>query len=91
MYQITNYSKTRAKQLGVIIKPSENKKKKIDVFKNGDKIASIGSITNFDYPTYVLTNGKKHADEKKRLYKLRHKKDINNKKGNGFWANNILW
>jgi hypothetical protein len=91
MYQITDYSKTRAKQLGVIIKPSENKKKKIDVFKNGDKIASIGSITNFDYPTYVLTNGKKYADERKRLYKLRHKKDINNKDGNGFYADKILW
>jgi len=91
MYKITDYSKKRAEQLGVQIKPSDNKKKKIDVYKNGDKIASIGSITNFDYPTYVLTNGKKYADEKRKLYKLRHKKDINNKKGNGFWANNILW
>ena len=91
MYKITDYSKKRAQLLGVEIKPSKNKNKKIDVFKNHDKIASIGSITHMDYPTYVLTNGKPYADEKKRLYKLRHKKDINNKNGNGFWANSILW
>jgi hypothetical protein len=91
MYKITDYSKQRAKQLGVTIKPSENKKKKIDVFKNGNKIASIGSITNFDYPTHILTNGKKYADERRRLYKIRHKNDINNKNGNGYWADKILW
>jgi hypothetical protein len=91
MYKITDYSKLRAKQLGVTIKPSENKKKKIDVFKNGNKIASIGSITNFDYPTHILTNGKKYADERRRLYKIRHKNDIDNKNGNGYWANKLLW
>jgi hypothetical protein len=91
MYKITDYSKQRAKQLGVTIKPSENKKKKIDVFKNGNKIASIGSITNFDYPTHILTNGKKYADERRRLYKIRHKNDIDNKNGNGYWADKILW
>ena len=37
-YIITNYSKKRAKDLGVQIKSSENKKKKIDVFKDKKKI-----------------------------------------------------
>ncbi len=32
-HKITKYSKDRAKELGVTIKPSTNKKKKIDVFK----------------------------------------------------------
>jgi hypothetical protein len=91
MYKITDYSKQRAKQLGVTIKPSENKKKKIDVFKNGNKIASIGSITNLDYPTHILTNGKKYADKRRIAYKNRHKNDINNKNGNGYWADKILW
>ena len=43
MYEITSYSKQQAQRLGVTIKPSTNKKKKIDVFKDGDKIASIGA------------------------------------------------
>lgn len=38
MYQITSYSQEQAKRLGVSIKPSTNKKKKIDVFKDGEKI-----------------------------------------------------
>ena len=32
MYIITDYTKNKAKKLGVIVKPSTNKKKKIDVF-----------------------------------------------------------
>ena len=34
MYNITPYSRNQAKKLGVIIKPSTNTKKKLDVFKN---------------------------------------------------------
>jgi hypothetical protein len=37
-YKITNYSKIKAKELNVDIKPSTNPKKKIDVFKNDKKI-----------------------------------------------------
>ena len=91
MYQITDYSKNRAKMLGVEIKPSKNKNKKIDVYKNGDKIASIGSIKNLDYPNHILENGLDYANQKRKLYRKRHKNDINNKSGNGFWANAILW
>ena len=52
-YSITSYSRAKAKKLGVKIKRSKNKKKKIDVFKeiktkDGKKelkfIASIGAI-----------------------------------------------
>ena len=32
-YSITTYTKNRARQLGVIVKPSTRKGKKIDVFK----------------------------------------------------------
>lgn len=90
-YKITNYSYKQAKKLNVEIKPSTNKKKKIDVFKNDEKIASIGSIGFFDYPTYIQTKGKglKYANERRKLYKQRHKKDLNSK--NGFYANKILW
>ena len=91
MYQITDYSKKRAKMLGVEIKPSKDKNKKIDVYINGDKIASIGSINNLDYPNHILKNGLDYANQKRKLYRKRHKNDINNKSGNGFWANAILW
>ena len=42
VYEIKKRSFDNAKKLGVIIKPSTNPKKKIDVYdKNGKKIASI--------------------------------------------------
>ena len=88
-YHITKYSYDQAKKLNVEIKPSSNKKKKIDVFKNDKKIASIGSIQNFDYPTYIQKKGLEYANIRRKLYKLRHKKDLNGK--NGFYANKILW
>jgi hypothetical protein len=91
VYKISDYSQKRAKELNVVIKPSQQKNKKIDVYKGKQKIASIGSITNLDYPTYIKERGKAFADNRRRLYKLRHKNDINNRNGNGFWANKILW
>lgn len=90
MYKISDYSYNRAKELGVEIKPSTNKKKKIDVYKNGDKIASIGARGYFDYPTY-LKELPHIAEYKRKLYKLRHKNNLNNKDGNGYYAFKILW
>ena len=52
-YTITSYTKNQAKKLNVIVKPSKTKGKKIDVFKNGKKVASVGAIGYGDYPTYL--------------------------------------
>ena len=52
-YNILPYSFRKAKELGVVIKPSSNALKKIDVFKNGKKVASIGARGMNDYPTYL--------------------------------------
>ena len=82
-YKITNYSKLKAKQLNVEIVPSTNKNKKIDVYKNNKKVASIGALGYSDYPTYILKNGKSYADERKRLYNIRHKNDSGI---NGYYA-----
>jgi len=90
MYNISDYSYTQAKKLGVEIKPSSRKGKKIDVFKNGDKVASIGAIGYKDYPTY-LKEDKRLAEEKRRLYKLRHKIDRTIKGSAGYYADKILW
>ena len=87
-YTITKYSYDRAKELGVEIKPSTNPKKKIDVFKGGKKIVSIGAYGFPDYPTYVKIEGKEYADKRRKLYLIRHKKNIGLA---GKYAKNILW
>ena len=94
MYHITNYTKQKAKEYGVQVKPSTNPKKKIDVFKNGEKIASVGAYGMNDYPTYMLLERKGkvpsgYANERRRLYRIRHKNDRT--KGAGKWADVLLW
>jgi hypothetical protein len=91
-YNITKYSFAKAKELGVTIKPASNPLKKIDVFdRDGKKIASIGSSKNYDYHKYRIEKGIDYAMKRRELYIKRHKKDIENKKGNGYWAFELLW
>ncbi len=89
MYKISEYSKYQAYKLGVEIKPSKIKNKKIDVYLNNKLVASIGDIRYNDYPSYLLID-KKLAEERRRLYKLRHEKDLNNY-GKGYYEYHILW
>jgi len=91
MYKITKYSYDQAKKLGVEIKSSSNSKKKIDVFKNGVKIASIGARNYSDYPSYIQIEGKQYAESRRRLYRLRHKGEEKVIGSNGFYAWYILW
>ena len=83
-YKITDYSKKQASKYGVKITVSTNPKKKIDVYKNDKKVASIGDINYSDYGTYLETKGKQYANERRRLYKIRHKGENN-------WSLKILW
>jgi len=91
MYEITEYSKLKAKQLGVQIKPSTRKDKKIDVFKNEKKVASIGGKGYKDFPTYKKEKGLEFAKERRRLYKIRHQDDRLKKGTAGYYADQILW
>lgn len=91
MYSITNYTYKQAKKLKVTIKPSTNKTKKIDVYKNNKKIASIGAYGMNDYPTYMKKKGIKYAKTRRRLYKIRHKKDRTKKWTPGWLADKLLW
>ena len=91
MYNITNYTKQKAQELNVKIKPSSNPKKKIDVYKGSKKIASVGAIGYKDYPTYLKADGKEYADKRRRLYKLRHSKDRKTIGTNGYYADKLLW
>jgi hypothetical protein len=74
-YTITDYTKKRAKEIGVEVKPASNPKKKLDVYKDGKRIATIGDSQYGDYPTFVKEKGTQYANERRRLYHLRHTKD----------------
>jgi len=89
MYLIQPYSYQQAERLGVLIRPSTNPKKKLDVFKEGKKVASIGAIGYSDFPTFLKKDGKAVAEERRRLYRLRHMKDSSS--GAGKYAAQILW
>jgi len=91
-YTITQYSYKQAKKLGVTIKPSAVKHKKIDVFnKNGEKLASIGYRGMNDYPTWIKKMGKEYADTRRKAYKSRHEKDRHVSGSAGYYADQILW
>ena len=92
MYKITNRQKRNADALFVKIKPSTLKGKKIDVFDiQGNKIASIGALGYMDYDLYLKTKGLAYANERRRLYQIRHAKDRTKKGSAGYYADKILW
>jgi len=75
MYQISSYTKEKAKKAGLEVQPSTRKGKKLDVYKDGKYLASIGALGYKDYPTYLKEDGATVANERRRLYRLRHTKE----------------
>lgn len=95
-YRIPKRVREQAKKYGVTVKPSTNRLKKIDVFKNGKKVASVGGIrpdgTPYnDYPTYIRKYGMKVANKYRRAYEARHAKDRKVRNSNGWYADKLLW
>ena len=90
-YRITSYTEAQAKKLGVTVKPSTVKGKKIDVFKKGKKVASVGALGMGEYPTYIRTHRKEYAKVRRRLYKQRHEKDRHIRGTKGYYADKLLW
>lgn len=90
-YQITQYTKNKAKKLGVTVKPSTNKKKKLDVFKNDKKVASVGASGYGDFPTFSKTKGKEFAEKRRKAYKQRHEKNRKVVGSAGYYADQLLW
>ena len=88
MYKITSYTYQKARELGVEVRPSINPNKKIDVYKDGKKIASIGDPNYSDYSTYIKEKGQAYANERRRLYHIRHAKDKNIE---GILSKALLW
>jgi hypothetical protein len=95
-YKITNYTKAQAKKLGVSVRASSVKGKKIDVIKDKKKVASVGAIGYNDFPTFkrleergIVPKGT--ADKRRALYKTRHDKDRKAKGSRGYFADQLLW
>jgi hypothetical protein len=86
-YAITDYTRRKAKQIGVQVKPSTRKFKKLDVFRDGEKIASIGDTRYLDFPTYKKRFGDQVAEERRRLYHARHTRKTQGEK----LAKQLLW
>lgn len=77
-------AKANAKKIGVDVKPSTVKNKKLDVYKDDKKVASIGDKRYSDFL--------QHNDEqRKKNYKSRHEKDRKVKGTPGYYADKILW
>lgn len=99
-YDIKDLQKLKAKKLGLTIKHSKKKNKKIDVInKDNEVVASIGGVkpdgTYYnDYATYIQKLGLKEAKKKRQQYLKRHSKEPKEKDGKktpSYYADNILW
>ena len=75
MYEISKQTYKIAKHYGLDIYPSEKTHKKIDVYKSGKYLASIGDSRYKDYHIYLKERGKAYAEERARLFYMRHKQD----------------
>jgi len=91
MYNILPYTYKKAKDLGVDVYPSKNKKYKLDVFKNNSFLFSVGASGYKDYPTYIQEKGLEYANQRRTLYKKRHQKDRTVIGSRGWYADNLLW
>jgi len=82
----------KARKIGHKVKPSTRKGKKLDVFnKEGKKVASIGAVGYNDFLLYKKKEGSKKANERRKLYKIRHNKHRNKKGTPSYFADKILW
>ena len=91
-YKISDHSKKQATLLNLIIKPSKNKNKKIDVFTHDGKfLHSIGNILYNDYFRYIEMYDLAYANKRRELYHKRHQKGINIVNSKQYLAARILW
>lgn len=92
MYTIAPRTKRIARKMGVTVRKSKRKNKKIDVISSKNKVlASVGAIGYKDYASYVKSKGVKYANKKRQAYKKRHAKHRNIKNTPSYWADKLLW
>ena len=91
MYRIKTGQRDAARRLGVVIRPSTVKNKKLDVFKGGKKVASVGAMGYKDFHLYTKEKGKDFAEKRRRLYKIRHQKNRGKVGTPSYYADKLLW
>ena len=93
MYTISDYTKDRADELGLVVKPSTKKNKKIDIYdkRDGQYITSVGQLGYSDYPTYIKEKGKDYADKRREAFYKRFGKKAEKPYTNAFYAAKLLW
>lgn len=87
MYKLLPYHLQQAKRLGVKIAPSTKGNYKLDVYKEGEYITSIGDKHYMDFALYYQIDPVL-AEKRRELYWRRHAKDTGIR---GFMAREILW
>lgn len=95
-YKVTDDIRAKAKAVGVEVKPSTRKGKKLDAYKDGVYQASFGATGYKDYEMHKREKGLAYANEKRRQYKARHETDRHVKYRNGkltpgWLADKVLW
>jgi hypothetical protein len=93
VYHLRPYHKIKARQLGVIIKPSVKNPYKIDVFSRdtGEYVTSIGDRRFDDWLSIVEEKGFDEGERRRQLYLKRHAKDSKVEGSRGFFSASILW
>jgi len=88
-YQISQYTRLKAKALGVEVRPSVRGRYKIDVLSpEGRLITSIGDRRYQDYPSLLAIYGKSIADAKRKAYLSRSN---SYKTDRGRYSRLLLW
>ena len=77
-------AQANAKKIGVTVKKSTRAGKKLDVFKDGKKVASIGDV---NYKDFSVTGDK----DRQRAYRSRFAKTMNKVGTPSYYASKILW
>lgn len=95
-FNVTHTHRSNARALGVEVKRSTVKGKKLDVFKAGKKVASIGAEGYWDYGLYKLGEKegmfpKGYANRRRKLYQIRHNGEQHKEGTPGYYAWFILW
>ena len=89
-YIISAETRRIAKKMNLQIYVSSNPKKKIDVINSDGKKFSIGDVKYGDFHTHKKIS-LVHANERRRLYRIRHANDLNVIGSAGYYAAILLW
>ena len=96
MYRVKSRQRDIAKQIGVVIRPSERANKKLDVYRDGFYVASIGDVRYNDYYDYLAgeQKGKENpgvAALRRNAYYARHQANLKIPYSPGWYSWKLLW